>query len=295
MANFEKLGQNIHGTTQSVSAGAVFTFGLWGPWYKSDPNSDNWDLELVVSISDSGAETTLAKGAVTSDPPVRAYSVAGLSVGAHTFFAKDRFGAIYTTFVLDVKATSGRKRLTAAQLTNKDGLMGWTGWTGASAPVQALAQQLETASGGSLSKAGTLQGAGHISTIDEHYSGLSLDIMLNSADETQKRQAHNLIRFLVRNRVRVGYRQMFYQNWGFGQSGPIGSSAGHNNHIHIDWFDASLAEPAGFANRSQWTAISWPDVAMSSGFLSSEAALNGLRTAWNSTEAPFDSITDLFQ
>ena len=126
------------------------------------------------------------------------------------------------------------------------------------------------------------------------YAGLSLDIMLNARDATQKMHAHNLIRFLVANRGRVGFLNMFYQNWGFGQQGPMSPSPGHQNHIHIDWFDPSLAEPSGLGNRKQWTAITWP-VAANSSFLSTGEALTGLTAAWNSTAPPFDSNTELYQ
>jgi len=121
--------------------------------------------------------------------------------------------------------------------------------------------------------------------------------MLNSANDDQKRQAHNLIRFFVANRAAMGWLHMFYQNWGFGQQGPIGPSAGHHNHIHIDWFDGNLAEPPGFGSvaRSTRTAITWPDVAMKNTWLSSAVVFERLRTAWDSTVAPFDEIDGLYQ
>jgi hypothetical protein len=293
MANFEKDGQSIHGLTKSIELGKAFAFGLWGPRYKSNPNSDNWDMEFDVSILESNSGLTLTKVDVVNN--VRKYSVVGSSSGTYTLVAKDRFGSICTKFTLNIKSGKG-KRFTTEQL-NTSGTMGWVGWPNASVPVQALAKQLELVSGGALSKFGTsppLQGSGHIDRIDEHYAGLSLDIKLNSKTTTQRQHAHNLIRFFVTNRIRLGWLHIYYENWGFGQNGPIDPVEGHYDHIHIDWMDHALAEPAGADNRKSWTAISWPDVASNHTYLLSSEALEELRLAWNSSEAPFDTIIELY-
>ena len=195
-------------------------------------------------------------------------------------------------------APGGGRTITTAQLRTQAGTLGWVGWSGASPAVQALARQLEAASGGTLSRNNTrLQGAGHIDAIDEHYSGLSVDIMLNSANDDQKRQAHNLIRFFVTNRAAMGWLHMYYQNWGFGQQGKTDPSPGHHDHVHIDWFDGRLAVPSGYGStaRETRTSITWPDVAMKNTWLSSSEVLEGLRGAWNSTVAPFDDIDGLYQ
>ena len=49
MANFERQSRNIHGTMQTMMATQSFAFGLWGPWYKSNPASEEWDLDALFT------------------------------------------------------------------------------------------------------------------------------------------------------------------------------------------------------------------------------------------------------
>ncbi len=49
----------------------------------------------------------------------------------------------------------------------------------------------------------------------EHSVALALDVFLVSSNETRRRRAHNIIRFLVANRAQVGFRNLIYENFGF--------------------------------------------------------------------------------
>ncbi len=73
----------------------------------------------------------------------------------------------------------------------------------------------------------------------------------------------------------------------------MSGAAHHNDHFHIDWFDAALAEPPAFANRTSWEAITSPPVALQDSFLNSQTALNGLRAAWNDATPLFSDAAGL--
>lgn len=297
MANFQLNGRNIHGTTVAAQAGAMVAVELWGPLYESVQGSRNFDQELEVTAESGGIRLPVVKGLLSRDSKMRKYQVRCPQAGAVTVFAKDtRFKGTWTQFTLDVPAAAaiGRKRYTKQQLTTATGAMGWPGWSGASPQVQALSNQLQVASGGVLSRNTSLQGAGNGQSFAEHYAGLALDIMLDSAKVDAKRRAHNLILFFVANRAAIGFRHMYYMNFGFGANGAIAAEPKHHDHIHIDWFDGALAEPAGYQNRGKWTAIAWPDAALSAPFLSSAAALAGLTSAWASMAEPFDNAAALY-
>jgi hypothetical protein len=297
MANFQLNGRNIHGSTVAAPAGTMLAVELWGPLYESVQGSRNFDQELEVTAEVGGVRLPVIKGSLSRDSKVRKYQVRCPQAGAVTVFAKDtRFKGTWTQFTLDVPAAAaaGRKRYTKQQLTNAAGAMGWPGWQGASPQVQALSTQLQVASGGVLARDTSLQGAGNGASFAEHYAGLALDIMLDSAKAHAKRRAHNLILFFVANRAAIGFRHMYYMNFGFGATGTIAPEPKHHDHIHIDWFDGVLAEPAGYQNRGKWTAIAWPDAALSAPFLSSAPALAGLSSAWVSMAAPFTDAAALY-
>lgn len=297
MANFELQYRNIHGTTQVMRSGATLSFNLWGPLYQRVPGGA-YDLELTVDAQPDPSAVTLTRGALSADSRRRAYTVRTIKpVGKVTLRARDHRDAVWTTFDIDVQPSataSTARRYTREQLRTAPDRIGWPGWAGACPNVNALAAALKVASGGALEKNTTLQGAGR-NAFYEHSVGLALDVFLASSDEIKRRRAHNIIRFLVANRAQVGFRNMFYEGFGFAQSGPMGGAANHNDHFHIDWFDAALAEPPGFANRANWQAITWPPAALQSTFLSSAAAVTGLTAAWNDATPPFTDAATLYR
>ncbi len=298
MANFQLQHRNIHDSTQSATVNVGFSFELWGPLYEKVPNSKNFDQELsveVVKVVPSNLVVSLTRGQLSKDKRVRGYQVRSSQPGQIEIRAKDHLNRTWSQFKVDVKSAAtaaavagGRRRYTKAQMTTPSGQMGWPGWKGACPAIQALVSGLEAATSGALSRTnGKLQGSGHGKYFYEHYAGLALDIFLNSAHDTQKQQAHNLIRFLVKNRQQIKFRNMFYQNFGFSQSGSQGGSPDHGNHIHIDWFDVSLAEPPRYVSPRDWIAISWPESASADTFLKSSEGQSGLAEAWKSSVGPF--------
>jgi hypothetical protein len=284
MANFEYQNRNIHGTAQALRPGATLSFFLWGPLYQRVAGGA-YDLELVVDAHPDPSAVTLTRGTLSGDSRRRAYTLRAIKPsGKLTLRARDQRGVVWTTFDVDVQAAtpapSTARRYTREQLRTAPDRIGWPGWAGACPNVNALVAALKVASNGALEKNTTMQGAGR-NAFYEHSVGLALDVFLANGDETKRRRAHNIIRFLVANRAQVGFRNLFYEGFGFAQSGPMGGAA--------------LAEPPGFANRANWQAISWPPTALQSTFLNSPAAITGLTAAWNDTTPPFTDAATLYR
>jgi hypothetical protein len=294
LAHFEIAGRKIHGTTLSIAPRTSLAFDLWGPLYESSPKV--WDRELEVSPMPDENAVTITQGELSKDYRRRSYRLScETPVGRVIVQAVDESGSPWSTFYVNVDASStpSARRYTKASLSNAAGAIGWPGWRGACANVNALADALARVSGGVLKHNTTLQGAGR-NMFYEHSAGLALDIFLDSKKPASRKRAHNIIRFLVENRDRVGFHNMFYENFGFGRSGVQGPSKGHFDHIHIDWMDGDLAEPPGFSNRPNWTAITWSQEASEDAFLRSGEAVRGLTNAWSDETLPFDSADSLY-
>ena len=275
MANFQKNGQNVHGTVLSVPAGSVYEIGVWGPLdiYVSPPR------ELDVVVSPPVAGVTVARAGMVPGQNVRIWRVSGLAKGSVVLEARNGSGAVWSQVTLQVGAAA-----------NAGGTSQW---------VIRRAQLLDKQN---VLKAGIglLESAGRSGNLYEHTGGVALDIFRNSLVESQRAQAHNLIRFFVRNRATLGWRNMFYENWGFSASAPKGGAPNHRDHIHIDWMDFSTLKFDGsdMFDRSKWTELTWPAEARTGTSIDRPDFVAQVRTAWNdTTSAPLDdaAVRELYR
>ncbi|NJN48045.1 MAG: hypothetical protein HC808_17965 [Candidatus Competibacteraceae bacterium] len=163
--------------------------------------------------------------------------ISGLPLGSTVLQAQDRAGLVWSAVTLDVKSMPATSfTVTRQQLTDATGVV--QAKYPPSPAIRALIDLLKDGTGGALKAgAGLLESAGRSGNLYEHTAGLALDIYRNSKNPAQQRQAHNLIRFFIRNRRTLGWRNMFYESWGFSSSGKVGGAPNHNDHIHIDWMD----------------------------------------------------------
>lgn len=154
--------------------------------------------------------------------------------------------------------------------------------------IVALIELLRNGTNGQLrAGVGSLESVGRSGNLYEHTAGLALDIYRNSGDGGQRLQAHNLIRFFIDQRESFGWRNMFYESWGFTGSGRAGGSPNHHNHIHIDWMDFSLLKYDGTNkfDRSNWTEITWPPEARVGTAINTPANVDLVRAAWGNTSS----------
>ncbi|MDP4024919.1 hypothetical protein Q8W71_20005 [Methylobacterium sp. NEAU 140] len=98
MANFQKHGKNVHGTTLQVPAGQPYELGLWGPLDVRN------NVELDVSISPANPSVGIVRGSMLSGQPVRVWRFTGLPAGRILVEAKDRSGSTWTSVTLSVGA-----------------------------------------------------------------------------------------------------------------------------------------------------------------------------------------------
>jgi hypothetical protein len=299
MANFQKNGQNVHGTVLSVPAGSVYEIGVWGPLdiYVSPPR------ELDVVVSPPVAGVTVARAGMVPGQNVRVWRVSGLAKGSVVLEARNGSGAVWSQVTLQVGAaanTGGASQwvIRRADLIRDNVVQAKYP---PSPAIVALMSLLQQGTGGKL-KAGVrlLESAGRAGTLYEHTGGVALDIYRNKGTPTERVQAHNLIRFFVRNRATLGWRNMFYENWGFAASGPMSPRPDHNDHIHIDWMDFSTHKFDGSDrfDRSKWTEITWPPEARTGTSIDRPDFVAQVRAAWNdTTSAPLDdaAVRELYR
>ena len=300
MANFQKNGQNVHGTVLSVPAGSVYEIGVWGPLdiYVSPPR------ELDVVVSPPVAGVTVARAGMVPGQNVRIWRVSGLAKGSVVLEARNGSGAVWSQVTLQVGAAAnagGTSQwvIRRAQLLDKQNVV--QAKYPPSPAIVALMSLLQQGTGGKLKAGiGLLESAGRSGNLYEHTGGVALDIFRNSLVESQRAQAHNLIRFFVRNRATLGWRNMFYENWGFSASAPKGGAPNHRDHIHIDWMDFSTLKFDGsdMFDRSKWTELTWPAEARTGTSIDRPDFVAQVRTAWNdTTSAPLDdaAVRELYR
>jgi hypothetical protein len=294
VANFQKNGRNVHGEVLAVPAGAVYEIGVWGPLdtYVTPPR----ELDVVASPAVAGVR--VERGSMLTGQNVRVWKVAGLKSGSVTLVAKNGAGAVWTQVTLAVGPSGGAGAspwtVTRASLTDKNGVV--QAKYPPSPAIVALISLMNQGTGGALKAGiGLLESAGRSGTLYEHTGGVALDIFRNKVNDAQRRQAHNLIRFFVRNRAALGWRNMFYENWGFAQGGPQGPAANHNDHIHIDWMDFSTLkfDGANRLDRSKWTELTWPEAARVGTAVDTPSNVALVRAAWNDTTSPLLEDADI--
>ncbi len=283
MANFQKNGQNVHGQVLTALAGQPYEVGLWGPLdIRTTPPK-----ELDVSISPSLPSVSIERGNMLAGQNVRVWRFTGLPAGRTLVEAKDSGGVTWSQVTIAVSAVPA-----SSAVVTRDQLKDSAGVVQAKYPpspaILALIALLTRGTNGALRAAvGSLESAGRAGNLYEHTAGLALDIYRLSTDASQRLQAHNLIRFFVDNRRSLGWRNMFYESWGFGSSAPMGGAPNHNNHIHIDWMDFSTLkfEGSNKFDRSKWTEITWPEEARDGTAINTEANASLVRAAWGNSSA----------
>lgn len=291
MANFQKQGRNVHGETLAVPAGSVYEIGVWGPLdiYVNPPR------ELDVEPSPANPKVRCERAGMVPGQNVRVWRISGLPTGATTLVAKNGAGAVWSSVTLSVGAAASaggdaKWTVTRASLLDKNNVV-QAKWPPSPA-IQALIKLMSAGTGNQLKAGiGLLESAGRAGNLYEHTGGVALDIFRNKVNATQRAQAHNLIRFFVRNRATLGWRNMFYENWGFSASGPMGGAPNHNDHIHIDWMDFSTLKFDGADRhaRSQWTALTWPPEARTGERIDTPGNVAAVQQAWADTgAAPLD-------
>lgn len=286
MAHFQKHGRNVHGQTLAVPAGAVTEIGVWGPLdtYVRPPR------ELDVTAQPPAPGVRIERGPMLDAQNVRIWKVSGLQSGSVTLVARNGTGAVWTQVTLAVGPAGGAGvspwTVTRASLTDRNGVV--QAKYPPSPAIVALMSLIRQGSGGVLrAGVGQLESAGRSGTLYEHTGGVALDIYRNTVNESQRLQAHNLIRFFVRQRAVLGWRNMFYANWGFARSGPQQSAPHHNDHIHIDWMDFSTLryDGANRMDRASWTELTWPEEARTGANVDTPSNVEAVRAAWNDTSA----------
>lgn len=294
MANFQKNGRNVHGETLAVPAGSVYEIGVWGPLdtYVTPPR----ELDVVASPAVDGVR--VERAGMLAGQNVRVWKVSGLKSGSVTLVARNGAGAVWSQVTLAVGPSGGagasQWTVTRASLTDKNGVV--QAKYPPSPAIVALVSLMNKGSGGALKAGiGLLESAGRSGSLYEHTGGVALDIFRNKVNDAQRRQAHNLIRFFVRNRATLGWRNMFYENWGFAQGGPQGPAPNHNDHIHIDWMDYSTLkfEGSNKLDRKSWTEITWPPEARTGASIDTPANVELVRAAWNDASSPLLEDADI--
>lgn len=290
MANFQLKGRNVHGQVLSTQQGQGFDIELWGPLdTRSRPPA-----KLDVKTSPPRPAVRIRE-TLNNVKNVLVLRISGLPLGRTVIQAQDKAGLVWSEVTLDVQSQPASAwTVTRQQLTNAADVV--RAKHPPSPAICALIDLLTEGTGGAL-KAGihSLESAGPEGNLYEHNAGLALDIYRNSKNHAQRRQAHNLIRFFIRNRNAMGWRNMFYESWGFSSSGKMGGSPHHDDHIHIDWMDFALLkfEGSNKLDRSKWTQITWPlEARVRTGIDTTENAKQ-VKEAWDDTAAAFLTDTEI--
>jgi len=273
------------GSTIQVPPSGVVTFGVWG-----GDASGNW-----LNIRIYRGNRILTDGAVPAVPVrvlheygdewVRILQADGLEAGDE-IYGMTTTGQRYTAALTVTAPPASPSVVTREQLRDKAGVV--QPKYPPSPAILALIALLNRGTDGTLrAAAGSLESAGRSGNLYEHTAGLALDIYRLSTDAAQRLQAHNLIRFFIDNRRAFGWRNMFYESWGFSQSGLMGGAPNHGNHIHIDWMDFSTLkfEGSNRNDRSTWTEVTWPAEALVGTSINTEVNANQVRAAWGNTSA----------
>jgi hypothetical protein len=240
-------------------------------------------VELDVVLAMPNPRINLKRGEMNRAKNVRVWDITGLPAGRTTLQAKTSRGQVWSVVTIDVQAAS-------STVVTKDSLKDAAGVVQAKWPpspaISALIKLLTKGTDGAL-KAGIrmLESAGRAGNLYEHTGGLALDIYRDAKTPEQRLQAHNLIRFFIANRTVFGWRNMFYEAWGFAASGKQQSSENHFDHIHIDWMDFSTLKFDGGNkwDRSKWTQLEWPLEARVGHNIDTEENVSAVREAWNNT------------
>ena len=284
MANFQKYGRNVHGQVVVAMVEQVFEIGLSGP-------IDTRSMTEIV-VTSANPMVLISKGGMVPGQNVRIWQFEGLPVGRTFVEAKDSAGIVWSSVTIDGRATP-----VSSWIVTKEQLKLPDGSYGAKSPpspvIEALISLLRRGTNNELyTGTGSLESAGRAGNLYEHTSGLALDIYRQKGNPKERAQAHNLIRFFIVNRRLLGWRNMFYESWGFTQSQLTGGEANHDSHIHIDWMDFSLLKYDGpnKLDRSKWTEITYPVNARIGSAVSNVANEAQVRLAWTVTLAPI--LTD---
>ncbi len=293
MANFEKNGRNVHGQVLTAPAGKVYELGLYGPIDMRNRT------ELSVSIAPPNPNVTIKPAGMLPGQNVRVWQFTGLPIGRTLVQAKDSGGIVWTSVTIDTQQQSAfSSKVTKDQLTDKAGIV--QAKYPPSPAITALMDLLTKGTNSELKRGvALLESAGRAGNLYEHTAGLALDIYRDAKNEAQRAQAHNLIRFFIATRDSLGWRNMFYEGWGFSRSGLVKGADNHYSHIHIDWMDFSLLtyEGADRFDRSKWTEITWPPEASNVSTINTEANADLVRAAWgNTSDQPLtdDEINKLY-
>jgi hypothetical protein len=291
MANFQKNGQNVHGRTLPAVAGQTFQIELWGPLdtFVSPP------VELDVTLQSPNPTVKITRGDMVAGQSARIWRVDGLPVGNTTLQAKNGRGAIWSQVTLDAQVASAFV-VTKEELSKTGRLLPKYP---PSPAISALIKLLtEGTSSGLKAGIASLESAGQAIVFDEHCAGLALDIYRDSTKPGERQQAHNLIRFFLSKRNEFGWRNMFYENWGFAASKTQGPADKHFNHIHIDWVDSVQFDGSNRNDRSKWTAVPWPPAARTGKAIDTPENVGLVKAAWSNTSDPLltdDLIKELYE
>jgi hypothetical protein len=287
MANFQKHGKNVHGAVLTVPPGSVYEIGVWGPLdtYVTPPR----ELDVVVSPPNSAVK--VVRAGMVPGQNVRVWRVSGLPTGSTVLEARNGSGGVWSQVTLQVGAAAsagGESEwvIRRSQLLDKKGVV--QAKYPPSPAIVALMSLLKQGSGGTLKAGiGLLESAGRSGNLYEHTGGVALDIFRSSLNASQRAQAHNLIRFFLRNRVTLGWRNMFYEDWGFSASGPKSGAPNHHDHIHIDWMDFSSLKFDGTNqfDRSKWNGLTWPPEARTGTSIDRPDFVAQVKAAWTDTAA----------
>ncbi|MEE4377862.1 MAG: hypothetical protein V2J55_10180 [Candidatus Competibacteraceae bacterium] len=290
MANFQLKGSNVHGKVLPAFQGQGFDLELWGPLdTRSRPPT-----KLEIRTTPPNASVRIRE-TLNSAKNVLELRISGLPLGSTVLQVQDRAGLVWSAVTLDVKSMHATSfTVTRQQLTDATGVV--QAKYPPSPAIRALIDLLKDGTGGALKAgAGLLESAGRAGNLYEHTAGLALDIYRNSKNPAQQRQAHNLIRFFIRNRRTLGWRNMFYESWGFSSSGKVGGAPNHNDHIHIDWMDFSLLKFEGpnKRDRSKWMEITWPPEARVRTGIDTPENAKQVKAAWDDTAAAVLTDTEI--
>jgi|GEM_PF-1366106 len=290
MANFQLKGRNVHGQILKAQQGEGFALELWGPLdTRSRPPT-----KLDVKTAPPNPSVRIRE-ILNSARNVLELHISGLPLGRLVLQAQDKAGRVWSTVTLDGQSQPALAwTVTRQQLTDAKGIV--QAKYPPSPAIRALIDLLKEGTGGTLKAgAGLLESAGRAGNLYEHTAGLALDIYRNSKNPAQRRQAHHLIRFFIRNRRMLGWRNMFYESWGFSGSGKVGGAPNHNDHIHIDWMDFSLLkfEGSNKLDRSKWTEITWPPEARVRTGIDTPENAKQVKEAWDDTAASFLTDTEI--
>jgi hypothetical protein len=287
VANFQKSGRNIHGETLTVSAAQFLDIELWGPLdMRSVPPT-----ELTVSVSSPAPHITVKQANMMGN--ARVWRISGFIPGGQvTIEAKDSGGAVWSWVKIETAVLGlNSSVVTRHQLEDAQGVV--QPKFPPSPAIQGLISLLTKATNNALHAGlGLLEAGGRSGNLYEHTAGLALDIFRLSTDPDEQRQGHNLVRFFITTRKTLGWKNMFYEMRGFTQTGPVGGSPEHFNHVHIDWLDFSklVRDQSEPWNRAKWTQITYPPEALNSAAVDNEANESMVSEAWNNTSSP--ALTD---